>query len=326
MEMQLIDIRKLFGLEDISVPVKMHGYLEPGPATPEATPGYVWQRPLVNDMVLFFKSGEIAMQAIGHAGTGKSSFCEEFHARLNLPLYVYNAHPRTEAGDMIVKYAPNESGGLVARHGAVAKAAMEGASVLVDEYNVIDPGEATGLNTLLEGRPLFVPETGEWIRPKPGFRVFTTVNPKTLGYVGRNTQDVANDDRFSYMWFDYMPEADEVSLIKSVLLSTGMKNEEAATETAKRFRQVADAVRKAYIGVSDEADALDVTLSTRSLIRWAKGTILCGGVSQKGFSPVHYALERAKTFKASPESRIAVHQFVQQVLGDEYKTPLAAAS
>ncbi|MFC6522683.1 AAA family ATPase [Undibacterium arcticum] len=72
-----------------------------------------------------------------------------------MPLYTYNAHPRTEAGDLIGKYAPTPSGGLVFVFGPVARAAMEGRSVLIDEYNVIDPGEATGLNALLEGRSVY---------------------------------------------------------------------------------------------------------------------------------------------------------------------------
>ncbi|MFC6522682.1 CbbQ/NirQ/NorQ C-terminal domain-containing protein [Undibacterium arcticum] len=169
---------------------------------------------------------------------------------------------------------------------------------------------------------LFIPEIGDWIRPKPGFRIFTTINPRTVGYVGRNTQDAANDDRFRFMYFDYMPEDQEISLIKSVLLSAGMKDEATAISTATCYREVAAAVRKAYMGVSDDAAALDVTLSTRSLVRWAKYAMACAGVSNSGFGPVHYALERSKTLKASPETRMAIHEMVHQVFGEEYRTPL----
>lgn len=317
-----VDIRPLFGLADIQRPVFMKGYSEPGPATPASNPDYIWQRSQIQDMLVFFQSGEISMQAIGHTGTGKSSFYEEFHARLNLALYVVNGTPRTEAGDLIAKFAPNENGGLSVQYGPVARAALEGCSCLIDEYNVIDPAEATGLNALLEGRAVFLPETGQWITPQPGFRVFTTINPKTLGYVGRNTQDIANDDRFDYMYFDYMPAEKEVELLTNVLLQAGMKDKTVAQELAGRFREVAESVRKAYMGESDDASALDITLSTRSVVRWAKKTILFGGVRQKGYSPVHYALERSRTFKASPESRIAVHAFVTQVFDEAYKTPM----
>lgn len=321
--LQKIDIRPLFGLEDVPSPIFLGGYLEPGKATPPSNPDYMWSRSALQDMLIFFNSKEISMQMIGHAGTGKSSFCEEFHSRLNLPLYVYNAHPRSTFEDLVGRYCPTKEGGLEYKFGPLGRAALEGCSVLIDEYNVMDPGESTGLNALLEGRSIFIMETGEWLHPQNGFRVFTTINPKTTGYVGRNTQDAANDDRFSYMWFDYMPEEQEVALIKKVLMNfKEMHNEQIAHAHALQFRSVADSVRKAYMGTSDASDALDLTLSTRSLLRWVKGRMLSNGVSAKGYSPVHYALERSKTFKATLETRFAIHEMVGLVFGDAYSTPL----
>jgi cobaltochelatase CobS len=319
-----IDIRPLFGLTHIKSEVFMEGYSTPGPATPPQNVDYMWVLELLNDMFAFFNSKDIAMQMIGHMGTGKSSFCEEFHARLNLPLYTYNAHPRTTFEDLIGGYCPTKEGGLEFKFGPLGRAALEGCSVMIDEYNVIDPGEATGLNALLEGRSIYIKEIDDWLHPQAGFRVFTTINPKTYGYVGRNTQDAANDDRFSYMYFNYMPEDQEVMLIKNCLMKTSrdMKDEKIAEAMAMRFRLVADSVRKAYMGNSDAADALDITLSTRSLLRWVKQRMLFDGVSRKGYSPVHYALERSKTLKATDQARLAVHAFVQQVFGDAYTTPM----
>jgi cobaltochelatase CobS len=317
-----IDIRPLFGLQHVPVPVKMEGYDQPSENTPARMDGYVWPRELLNDMRAFWITGDRACQLIGHFGTGKSSFVEQFHNRLNLPLYVVNCHPRMEAGDLIGKFYPDASGALQFIDGPLVRAAREGQSILLDEYNLLDPGEATGLNALLEGRAVFLPETGAWVKPQPGFRIFATVNPKALGYAGRNTQDVANDDRFCYMNVDYMPEAAEVDLLRNVLMTSGMKDISVATKFAKQFREVADAVRKVFMGVSDESGALDITLSTRSLVRWAKYTLIAKPYQTKGFSPVHYALERAKTFKASSESRVAIHAMVHQFFGEEYITPL----
>lgn len=322
MDRTKIDIRPLFNMTHVAAPVLMEAYREATENTPVGYADYVWQREMLQDMMVFFRSGETAMQLIGHFGTGKSSFVEQFHNRLNLPLYVINANPRMEAGDLMGKFYPTEDGQLKFSPGPLVRAAMEGQSILIDEYNLLDPGEATGLNALLEGRAVFLAETGQWVKPQEGFRIFTTVNPKTLGYAGRNTQDVANDDRFTYMWVDYMPEEQEVSLLKSVLIQYGVKTEDVATELARQFRQVADAVRKVYMGTSDDASALDTTLSTRSLIRWVKLMSLSKGVERKGFCPVHCGLERAKTLKASPESRIAIHEIVHQHFGKEYKTPL----
>ena len=51
----------------------------------------------LNKPFVFWRSNKITLELIGYTGTGKSSFVEEVHSRLKLPLYVYNAHPRTTA-------------------------------------------------------------------------------------------------------------------------------------------------------------------------------------------------------------------------------------
>jgi cobaltochelatase CobS len=321
-----VDIRKPFGLTHLTKPVYLDGYENPTEHTPRKLDEYVWQRELLNDVVNFMKSDEIALQLIGHAGTGKSSFVEQFHTHLNRPLYVHSCNPRTEAAQLICSIFPTLDGKLKPVYGPLALAAMQGEGILLDEWNLIDPGEASGLNALLEGRSIFCEITEEWIRPQKGFKIFCTQNPKTLGYVGRQSQDIANDDRFTYSFVDYLPKDDEVGLIKTVLKKAGLQDDTIASQYATKFREVAEEVRKQFIGSSDEADALDITLSTRSLVRWAKYLISFKGVSGKGFSAVHYALERAKTFKASESSRLAVHNMVHQVFGEEYKTPMSLAS
>lgn len=318
MDQVKLDLRKVFKeIKDRQTPITLRGYVAPQEATPVKDEDYVFQIDLLSDMICFFKSGNNAIQLIGHMGSGKSSLVEQFHAYLNLPLYVLSCGPRTESKELIGMYKPDGKGGFVWQYGPVAKAAMEGVSVLLDESNVMDPAEKTGLNALLEGRAIFVPETGEWVKPQAGFRVFETRNPKTLGYVGRNTQDGASEDRYVAVYVDYMAEADEVGLIKKCLLANGLSTETVALELAKKYRQVAAAVRNLFMGESDAADALDVTMSTRTLLRWVQWSLM----NKTKKSPIHYGLERACTNKASPESRLAIHALVANVFGEEYDTP-----
>lgn len=299
------------------------GNAEKTPDVPESNPDYVFCKMALTDYLMFRNSGATALKIIGHTGTGKSSFVEEFNARLNLPLYVCNAHPRTTREDLIGGFVPTESGGLEFNYGPVALAAMNGCDVLIDEWNLIDPGEASGVNDLLEGRSTYVREIKGWIHPVEGFRIIATVNPKTAGYVGRNTQDVANDDRFVYMHFDYMKAEYEINLIKKLLTSYSM-SEAASIDLAQKFRLVAEKVRNEFVGNSDSASALDLTISTRSLLAWVKYFVLSKNIKKAPdlYEPIHYALERAKTFNASPESRIAIHNFTTQAFGFEYVTPL----
>lgn len=166
-----------------------------------------------------------------------------------------------------------------------------------------------------------IPETGEVVQIQSGFRVFVTENPKIIGYQGRYSADVANDDRFFIMNVSYMPEDQEVELVMKRLKVLGFTDQATIQALSERYVRVANAVRSQYIGNSDAADAMETTISTRSLLRWVTLAVLYRGVQQKGFSPVHYALERAKTFQASPESRIAIHNIVVQEFGEKWATP-----
>lgn len=316
------NIRSVFLGDESGNPVWIDGKSHAGDDVPTSNPDYVFCPMMLTDYIMFRNSGHTALKIIGHTGTGKSSFVEEFHARLNLPLYVCNVHPRTTAADLIGEYGPTEQGGLKFYYGPVALAAINGSDCLLDEYNLMDPAEANALNDLLEGRSVYIRELQDWIHPRPGFRVIATVNKKGPCYIGRNTQDAANDDRFVSIFADYMKRDHEISLIKKVL-SKGNVQDDVAQNLAIKFRDVAESVRKQFIGESDSASALDVTISTRSLLSWVKFFLMSKNIKKppENYEPIHYALERAKTFQASDETRLAIHALVEQTFGFKYNTP-----
>lgn len=316
-----IDVRNLFGLKDVSSPVIWSAYDIKYDNVPESNQNYVFEKLSLIEFETFMSSSSIALQIIGHTGSGKSSFVEEFHARLNLSLYVVNAHPRTTQADLIGDYIPTKDGTLQFCFGPLAKAAIEGCSVLIDEYNVLDPAEATGLNALLEGRSIFVREINGWIHPKEGFKIITTINKKGAGYIGRNTQDAANEDRFACMYMDYISEENEIALVKNYLAEA--MSLEVAEVLAIKFRTVAAQIRSLYMGEDDSGDALEMTISTRSLLRWVELFMMYQNIkmSPYNYEPVHFALERAQTFKASDSTRMAIHNYVEQIFGDPYVTP-----
>lgn len=293
--------------------VEVEGNSEPCAFTPSIDPDYIFGVDMVRDLFGFWISGEKAMLLIGFSGCGKTSSVEQWHARLNLPLLIYVAHPRTEISDLIGHYIPTENGGMVFHYGPVARAAKEGMSVLIDEYYVLDPGVATGLNALLQGGGLYIPETGEVIRPKEGFRVFAATNPADIGagFFGRNTQDAANQDRFWTVNVDYPKPEDEIPLVKKVLCNQGLDDAVSALY-AEKMVDVAGRVRKMYCGESDDANAIDVTLSTRSLKRWATLFML---FQTMGDQALHFALKRVVTNRTQPETAKAIHDVVELVFG-----------
>lgn len=292
--------------------VSIEGLAQPGIYTPDIDPDYVHRLELLRDMYGFWVSEEVAMLIIGHSGCGKTSFVEQWHAKLNLPLMVVCAHPRMDISDLIGHYVPTENGGMKFHYGPVALAAIHGYSVLVDEYFVLDPGVATGLNTLLQGGMLIIPETGEVIRPKRGFRMFMATNPADVGagYTGRNTQDAANLDRCYTIQVPYPTPQEEEPLVAKTLLAGGLE-ESNAKVYAERMVAVANSVRKLYCGTSNAKNALEITLSTRSLKRWASLFLLFSN-KEDGLL---YALDRAVTNRASPTTAKAIQDFVKTEFG-----------
>jgi cobaltochelatase CobS len=75
--------------------------------------------------------------------------------------------------------------------------------------------------------------------------------------------------------------------------------------------EVANEVRRLFMGESEETSAIEITMSTRVLVRWARLAIRFSG------APLGYALDRALTFRAEQATREAIQQIVQRHLGDE---------
>ena len=84
----------------------------------------------------------------------------------------------------------------------------------------------------------------------------------------------------------------------------------------------ANEVRGLFMGSrTTGSDAvLEVTFSTRTLIRWADLTVKFQPLAWQGLSPINHALDRALAFRASPESRIFLHELAQRFFADDAHT------
>lgn len=327
MNTQTKSIRDTFGIDTdqtLQVPVVSN---ELAALVPQKISGYQWDRRVLRDILTFWQlqsinAREIAMSLRGHTGAGKSSAAVQFHACMGQPLLVVNAHPRMESRDLIGGLFPTEKGTLGWVDGPVTKAARLGISVLIDEYNVLDPGEATGLNTLLLGQRLDL-QCGTLI-PKAGFRVFATANPADgVSYRGRNRQDIANDDRFTYTTnVDYLQPDLEMQIVVNVLLAWDSSGDiEVLKSYAENFVKVANQIRKSFIGSSDSADALEMTMSTTTLLSWVhKFCAFKGGMGDKALS---YALDCALTNRCNSTTRLAIQEIAGSHFGFEVNAEVA---
>jgi cobaltochelatase CobS len=300
-------IRETFDMPDASPQAEIPG-LEPGlVGVPAVDPHYVFEADRLRQFTMFWVGGFRALMVEGDPAAGKTSFVEQIHARLNVPCHKVPCDPNMDAYKLLGQLLPNEDGKLRWVDGPVVKACRDGTSVLLDEYNVLDPGAATGLNMLLEGYSWTIPETGEIITPQRTTRFFVTQNSvdSKAAVAGRNVQDVANDDRFSYMQVDYLRPDLEKGLIQRHLVSGAIPPDLAAT-VAGLCVDVANDVRAAF---RNDSPDIDKPLSTRVVLRWAKYTVMYqAALRQQRKSGLHYAIRQA--VRMAPTMAKAVNELI----------------
>jgi len=249
----------------------------------------------------------------GPTGSGKTSLITQVAARLNWPVQSVTCHGRMELSALIGQFVLiNGSTQFV--HGPLSVAARDGHLLILNESDLMDPSELAGLNDIIEGQPLVIAENGgEVIRPHGKFRVFATGNSAGAGdgsglYQGVLRQNLAFMDRFRVVNVDY-PDAE---IEKQVLLSAVPKMPE---EIIDKMLLVAAEVRRLFMGSDKDAGELTVTMSTRTLVRWASLSLTFKGAP----NVFHYALQQALTARAEPEQREAIHRIAADVFGDYWE-------
>jgi cobaltochelatase CobS len=199
------------------------------------------------------------------------------------------------------------------QYGPLALAMKYGGVFLLDEIDLLDPATAAGLNGMLDGEPLCIPENGsEIITPHPLFRFAATANTnggsdETGLYQGTLRQNLAFMDRFWLCEINYPTAEAEENLL-------ALKAKNLPEELRKKMVEFANEVRKLFMGESsDFNDTIEVTFSTRTLIRWADLTVRFQPLANQGIQPVTYALDRALGYRATRETRSFLHELAQRI-------------
>ncbi|MCK7472165.1 MAG: CbbQ/NirQ/NorQ/GpvN family protein [Desulfomicrobium escambiense] len=193
----------------------------------------------------------------------------------------------------------------------LAVALREGHLLLLNEIDLMDPAELAGLNDVIEGQPLVIAQNGgEVIRPHPKFRVFATGNSAGAGdttglYQGVLRQNLAFLDRFRVLPVGYLEPDVELGVLAGAVPSL-------PPEVGEKLIAVANEVRRLFVGEGESTAQLTITLSTRTLVRWARLALTFRGAPQ----PIRFALEQALTARADPDQREAIHRVAADVMGD----------
>ncbi|NMY91878.1 AAA family ATPase [Pseudomonas oryzihabitans] len=282
--------------------------------------------PVMNFLVA---PGGDSLALVGPTGAGKTSVVEQVAVRMRYPVRKISAHSRMEMpeliGQMSLQCDPvTGDQQTVFAHGPLALAMKEGSIFLLDEADVLDPAVMAGLNAVLEGGALVLPENrGEVIMPHPNFRFVITGNTKGQGdetglYAGTLAQNLASWDRCRVLEVSYMIREEELDVLQATL-------PQIDATILSTMIDVANEVRKQFIGNPDQElqagqSGLTVTFSTRTLLRWARiaTTYSTAASKQQNFPfacPLAQALREALTNRTDKPMRLVIHTIAKDKFG-----------
>jgi cobaltochelatase CobS len=244
----------------------------------------------------------------GPMGTGKTSVLLQFAARMNIPVQLVSCHDRLETPDLVGRYILNDDGGMDFIDGPLVTAMRHGHLLILDEIDYLNPATAAGMNGLREGLPLTIPETGEVVRPVAGFKLAVTGNTCGNGdelnvYPGVNRLNQAFLDGFVGLEVGYPDESVEIEILKSVM---GDIDE----SVLKAMVSVASSIRKLFMGNPENEgnESIEVTMSTRTLVRWARWRM----ISDDHDTPWEFAMGVALGWRVSPETKAVINGIIDR--------------
>lgn len=289
---------------------------------PRPDPHWRWDRTILRDLIVWWRDGgSDAAFLFGPTGAGKSSALRNFCAALGIPMYEKTLHQAVEF-DQLVSVVDLAEGSTITSysHLPLAMGAEGWPGIFVaNEIDRADPGTVVGLNEVLEGQPLHVHLGGlDPVDPEPGFRIAATGNSALGGdlvgsYVSVKQQDMACADRYWLFKVSYPEPALEEEVLQALV-------PDLPQPLRTKMIEVANEIRVAFMGESSTAQALPITMSTRSLRRWARLTHFFRLAESAALNPVAYALDRALLHRADgmPEVRRAVLELVRGRMGDAF--------
>ena len=288
------------------------------PAVPAANENYCFRKDILSDVLSFLmRPNGDALYISGPTWSGKTSVVTETAARLNWPVQQLTLNSRFEFSQLKGQFtvASLKEGGpaeMHFMHGPLATAMKYGHILLLNEIDLADPGELSGLNDVLEGRPLVIAENrGEIIKPHPMFRVVVTGNSFGSGdatglYQGVLEQNVAALDRYRFLYVGYPDEAVETALLEKEMPST-------TPEVRKLMIRLAHEIRTLFLGEDGNGTGtLSATMSTRCLVRWAR---LSRDLRYEKH-PLKEALKRALLLRLEPAEAASINNLAIAIFGE----------
>ena len=197
----------------------------------------------------------------GLSGNGKTLSIEQACAQLGRELIRVNITIETDEDDLIGGFRL-VNGETVWHNGPVIEALQRGAILLLDEIDLAS-NKILCLQSILEGKGVFLKKIGKWIEPVSGFNVIATANTKGKGsddgrFIGTNVLNEAFLERFPVTFEqEYPTPATELKILEGVARDLNV----VAPDFCKRLVDWADIIRKTFYD-----GGVDELISTRRLV------------------------------------------------------------
>jgi len=197
----------------------------------------------------------------GLSGNGKTFSVEQACASLKRELIRVNITIETDEDDLIGGFRLL-NGQTVWHNGPIIEALERGSILLLDEIDLAS-NKILCLQSILEGKGVFLKKIGRYVKPAPGFNVIATANTKGKGsedgrFIGTNVLNEAFLERFPVTFEQAYPApAHEIKILNNIASSLGVND----SDFCKRLVDWADIIRKTFYD-----GGIEEIISTRRLV------------------------------------------------------------
>ncbi len=211
----------------------------------------------------------------GLSGNGKTFGVEQSCAQLGRELIRVNITIETDEDDLIGGFRL-VNGETVWHNGPVVEAMERGAILLLDEVDLAS-NKIMCLQSVLEGKGVFLKKIGKHVVPKSGFNVIATANTKGKGsddgrFIGTNVLNEAFLERFPITFEQEYPTVSvETKILTKVAESLNIPMIGEHTDFIKHLCTWSEIIRKTF-----NDGGIDEVISTRRLVHIIKAYSIFG--------------------------------------------------
>ena len=232
-----------------------------------------------SDVKKIIKSGIFYPTFItGLSGNGKTFSVEQACAQLGRELVRVNITIETDEDDLIGGFRLVD-GATVWHNGPVVEALERGAILLLDEVDLAS-NKILCLQSILEGKGVFLKKINKYVNVTDGFNVFATANTKGKGsddgrFIGTNVLNEAFLERFAVTFEQCYPNPITEQKILDGVSSTLDMQESLDDSFCKNLVDWAEIIRKTFA-----EGGIDEVISTRRLVHIIRAYSIFGNESK----------------------------------------------